>query len=267
MARRLSGMHALVTGASSGIGEALAIELGRAACKVSLSARRRDRLDAVADAIRGAGGEARVFPADLARPGSARALAAEVAREAGPVDLLVSNAGTNGGISNLADKSAEEVRQALELNLAAPLELAHAVLPGMIARGGGTIVSIASVAACFPAPGTSTYVATKRALAALDEVLRVEGRAHGVHVLTVFPGPVDTAMLRATIAADPLAAQMSWMPTGDVATLAKKIRRALERRDGVLVYPEVYGGLRWIAPWMGRLLERAEPLLPRRRGS
>lgn len=257
----LHGSHALVTGASSGIGQALASELSRRKVRVSIAARRSDELAQLVDAIRLKGGEAQAFTVDLSQPGAARDLAQRVQEQVGDIDLLVNNAGVSGGVSLFADKTPEELRRTAEVNFVAPMELAHAVLPGMLQRRHGSIVSVSSINAFMVLPKTSTYVATKRALTAIDEVLRIETAGMGVHVMTVFPGPVDTPMLRSTMAADDRAAQMAKLPVGTVEELARRICRGVEREQDMLVYPQSYALSRWVGPMLGLTLKRlAVPL-------
>lgn len=256
------GKHALVTGASSGIGEGVALELARAGARVSLAARRAEQLADLARRIHEAGGVAEVLPADLSVPGSGRELGRR-ALALGQVDVLVNNAGTLGGVSVFVDKTPEQLREAAELNFVQPMELLHIVLPTMIARGSGSVVSVSSVSAFAATPKSSTYIATKRAIAALDEVLRTELHDKCVHVLTVYPGPVTTPMLTQSLAGDPFTSNLRFLPTGDVTTLARKIRRAIERRQDVVVYPASFGGLRWTSPMIGPAMQALGPLLDR----
>lgn len=249
----LIGSHALVTGASSGIGEAIALELAAKGARVSLAARREENLADLAGRIRARGGTAEIFPTDLTKKGAPRKLAKDAEKKLGPVDILINNAGDSGGIEMFQDKTPEAVRRTIELNFAVPTELAHAVIGGMIDRDHGTLVSVASVSAFFPSPRASTYVATKRGLWGLDEVLRCELAGSGVNVLTVFPGPVQTDMLQKALDSD-YGAQMKRMPRGNVTELAQLVRQAIEERRANLVYPGSYAAIRWLTPFLGAAL-------------
>jgi short-subunit dehydrogenase len=174
----------------------------------------------------------------------------------------VNNAATSGEMSAFVDKDAGAVRATFELNLLSPVELAHVLLPGMVGRGAGAVVSVSSVSAWAPTPKSATYVATKRALAALDEVLRLELEGTGVHVVSVFPGPVRTPMLEKTLQ-DPLGANLRRLPTGNVEEMARRIRIAIEQRRDVVVYPDAFRPLRWLQPALGPLARLGGPLLAR----
>lgn len=252
----LDGRHVLVTGASSGIGEALARELARAGARLTLVARRRDKLEALAAEL----GSATALPWDLAAARGGRLLGEALVAEHPPVDVLVNNAGTSGEISLLVDKSAASVRDTFELNLLAPVELLHALLPGLMARRSGVIVNVSSVSAWAPTPRSATYVASKRALTAVDEVLRLELVGSGVHVLSVFPGPVETPMLAKTLS-DPFGASLGRLPTGTADELARRVRRAIERGQEHLVYPAAFAPVRLLSPLVGAIMQRVGPLL------
>jgi len=255
----LKGLHAVVTGASAGIGEATAKEFARAGVKVSLVARRRERLEALAAEVKRLGAAAaHVFPADLSVPGQAAKLAAEIEKSAGPVDILVNNAGQSGGVSTFADADPKDLRSAIEVNFSSPVELARALLPGMLARGKGALVSVSSGFAFVAVPGSAIYCSTKAALSMLDDVLRSETHGTGVHVLSVYPGPVDTDMLRGTakaLGSDGLPP----VPKGTPDELARRIRAALEKGQETLHYPAVYAVAPVLGPAAAPLLKRIGP--------
>jgi short-subunit dehydrogenase len=179
---------ALVTGASSGIGEALARRLARDGRHVALVARRADRLEAVARELRDRHHvEAHVVPSDLTAPGGAHALVDDLERRGLVVDWLVNNAGfgTAGRFDRLpVEREVEEVR----LNVEALVELTGRCLPGMVARGRGAVINVSSVAAFAPSPGMATYSATKAFVLSFSEAIAAELRGTGVHVLCVCPG-------------------------------------------------------------------------------
>jgi uncharacterized protein len=183
---------ALITGASSGIGAVFAEALASAGSDVVLVARSTDKLQALAaQLVERHARQVHVIPLDLAQAGAGATLSAAVAALGLKVDLLINNAGfgTTGPFEEQdAAREAEEVR----LNAGAVVELAHAFLPGMLARGRGGIINVASVAAFQPMPYFAVYAATKAFVYAFSDALWAECRGRGVHVMAVCPGPVDT---------------------------------------------------------------------------
>jgi hypothetical protein len=180
---------ALVTGASSGIGAALARRLARDGRHLALVARRGDRLDALARELEEAHGiGAHVFAADLVQPGAVQALAVEVDRRGLVVDWLVNNAafGTIGRFDRLP---LERELQQVRLNVTVVVELAGQYLPGMVARGRGVVMNIASMSGFAPAPQMATYGASKAFVLSFSEAIASELAGTGVHVLCVCPGP------------------------------------------------------------------------------
>ncbi|MCC6849624.1 MAG: SDR family oxidoreductase [Deltaproteobacteria bacterium] len=178
----------LITGASSGIGEALARRLAGERRPVALVARRTDKLERLAGELRAAhGGEVQVLTADLAKPGAGAALEAEVGRRGMVVDWLVNNAGfgTHGRFHELP--VARELEE-IQLNVAALVELTGRFLPAMVERRRGAVVNVASVGGFGPGPFMATYCATKAFVLSFTESLAAELRDTGVHVLCVCPG-------------------------------------------------------------------------------
>jgi len=143
-------------------------------------------------------------------------------------------------VDNFAATDMERAEQLLRVNLHSPLHLTRAVLPDMLARKSGTIVDIASLSAIAPTPGMVYYNAAKAGLAAASESLRGEIRGSGVHVVTIYPGPVETAMGRAGYAALEQTASARATPQGTPDVLAKLIRRAVEKRKSRVIYPWIY---------------------------
>lgn len=252
--------HAVITGASSGIGEAVVRELARAGWRVTLVARRRERLESIADEL---GPSAMALGADLCAINDLEAWFDAIERQAGPVDLLVNNAGTVA-VGRFIDIDPGEARRVLDLDLAIPLSMCRAVLPRMLARRSGTVVNIASTGALAPNPGMVDYCAAKAGLAAASEALHGELRGSGVHVVTVYPGPIATQMLRAATAGYPPVRAVTLLPTGTAATLARRIRRAVERRRARVIYPRPYALFRYLPAIVRRLLDwLTPPPLPR----
>jgi short-subunit dehydrogenase len=248
-------MHVLITGASAGIGAALAREFARAGAQLTLAARRRDLLDALAAEL---GVKSHVAAVDLGDPDAAVAMLVAAEAALGPVDVLINNAGVQI-IEAAAETEPARGRALLDLDLVTPLLLTRAVLPAMVARGAGTIVDVASAAGLAPTPGMWWYNAAKGGLAAASESLRGELRRTGVHVVTVYPGPVDTAMGRAGYLAYPPSPTVKLLPEGDAATLARLVRRAVERRRARVIYPWFYTLTRWFPTVSRWFLDIATP--------
>jgi len=185
------GPVAIVTGASSGIGAASALALAAAGFRVVLAARREELLAALAERIAASGGTALGVATDLADGEATERLVARTREAFGRVDLLVNNAGFSlaGAIEQL---TRDEVRRTFEVNLLAGLQLAGEVTPLMRAQGGGRIVQIGSLAARVPAPLAVPYAATKAALEAATDGLRLEVSRWGIDVCLVIAGFVDT---------------------------------------------------------------------------
>ncbi len=181
-------MQALLTGASSGIGAALAPRLAAAGYDLVLVARRRERLDALADELRAAHGrEVTVLAVDLAADGAYRRVA-----EAAPApDVLVNNAGV-GTFGSILRSDAGTQALMVRLNCEALTGLTAACLPGMVERGSGVVVNVSSVAGFQPLPFYATYGASKAYVIALSEALDEELAGTGVRVVAVCPGPVPT---------------------------------------------------------------------------
>jgi hypothetical protein len=180
--------RALVTGASSGIGEAFARQLAARGTALVLVARRRDRLDALAAEV---GVPTEVLAADLGDPADLRRVEERVAATTDPVDLLVNNAGfgTTGSFATLdVEREDEEVR----VNVLAVVRLTRAALPGMVQRGHGAVVNVSSLAAFQPDPGNATYGASKAFVLSFSEALAEELRTTGVRVQALCPGYTRT---------------------------------------------------------------------------
>jgi len=178
---------ALVTGASSGIGEAMAELLGAAGIPTVIVARRADRLHELAERFP----SFEVLAADLASPQGLAAVVARVLDEANPVDLVVNNAGfgTSGAFHEL---DADRLDQEVQLNVAALTRLSHAALQAMMPRGRGYLLNVSSVASFQPAPKLAVYAATKAYVTSLTESLHEEARGTGVHVTALCPGLTRT---------------------------------------------------------------------------
>jgi NADP-dependent 3-hydroxy acid dehydrogenase YdfG len=199
MAEQLTGTVALVTGASSGIGEATATALARDGASVVLVARRRDRLDALWKRIGEAGGDALVIDTDVTVESSARDAVRRVISQFGRLDILINNAGVML-LGRVLGADTSQWRQMLDINVAALMTLTHAALPHLLEaaeqepRHLADIVNISSVAGRVARQGSAAYNASKWAVNAFSEALRQEVTARHVRVGLVEPGAVDTEL-------------------------------------------------------------------------
>lgn len=252
--------HALVTGASSGIGRTLARALAAEGWTLTLVARREQQLRELADSLPT---ECLVRPADLSEGSAVSEVLAHAVAALGPVDLLVNNAGLQV-IGPTSEVDPERGAASLRLNLEIPVRFWTAVLPGMLERRAGTIVNIASMAALAPTPGMSWYNASKAGLAGASEALAGELQGTGVRVLTVYPGIIaSTAMGQSGLDAygDNLA--LSLQPRGTEEELARRILRAVDRGQRRLIYPWIYWTARWFPAVTRWVMDLATPSLHR----
>jgi len=197
---------ALITGASRGLGAALARELAGRGARVVLVARQREELEAVARSIRESGGEAHALVADVADQHAVYPLAGTAAELVGPIELLIHNASELGPtpLRLLLDSECEDLERVLAVNLVGPFRLTKALGGSMALRGRGTIVHVSSDASVNAYPTWGPYSASKAALDQLGRVLAVELAPHGVRVLSIDPGDMNTAMHAAAVPdADP----------------------------------------------------------------
>jgi len=186
---------ALVTGASSGIGAAVARALARAGAAVVLAARRSERLEELADEITADGGNAMVQVTDVTRRNEVEALAQRARDAHGRIDVLVNNAGVMP-LSPLASGRVEDWDRMVDVNIKGVLYGLAAVLPTMLEQGGGHIVNVGSLAGRRPFPGGTVYSATKFAVRALTAGIQLELSAeHGIRVTDVQPGVVATELM------------------------------------------------------------------------
>lgn len=241
--------HIVITGASSGIGAALARELGRTGAKITLVARRKELLDGLAAEI---GPSCRAIAHDLADAERCIDWLPEAEAAHGPIDVLINNAGMDyTGATVSAD--VELCRKMFQLNMLTPVSLMRRLLPEMLARKSGMIVNVTSVAALVPPPLKSHYGASKAGLAAFSEATRGELKRSGVHLLTVYPGPIKTPMGDEAYAAFGGREKVPKVPEGTPEVMARLIRRAMEKRKKRLIYPRFYLLSYWF-PWLGRRL-------------
>jgi short-subunit dehydrogenase len=223
----LSGRTALLTGATGGLGRAIAAALAGHGAKLILSGRSPEALEAMTAELAGDGH--RVLPADLAEPGAAERLAAE----AGAVDVLVANAGLPG-TGRLPDFAPEELAAALRVNLEAPMLLARGLEPAMLERGSGHMVFISSLSGKSATPLSSVYNATKFGLRGFALGLRADLNPLGIGVSLVSPGTIREAGMYADSGADPIPG----LGTGSPLQVADAVVNAIEKnRVEVTVAP------------------------------
>jgi short-subunit dehydrogenase len=219
---------ALVTGASSGIGRGLALELGRRGAAVGVLARREDALREVVKEIEAHGGKAVALPADVTEANAVRAAVDELLRRFGPIDLLIANAGV-GATTAAGQLEPEEVSKVFSVNVIGVVNCVTAVIPRMIERGGGQLAVISSLAAYRGLPKSAAYCASKAAVSALFESLRLDLQPRGIDVTIIHPGFIKTQLTAGRQAKLPFLME--------VDDAANKMIRAIEKRKVSYAFP------------------------------
>ena len=210
----------LVTGASSGIGAALAERFARAGFNLVLVARSEDKLKQQSRALAAAHGiRAWVAPADLSQPDAARQLAAQMKRARRPIDVLVNCAGVLAH-GSFIDMEATRHRELIDLNVSGLTDMLACFVPGMVERGGGRVLNVASIAAFQPVPMLATYAATKAYVLSLTESLAEELRGTGVSVTALCPGITATPMLSHAEQSSPALGRLPSFVIGGVDAVA-----------------------------------------------
>jgi NADP-dependent 3-hydroxy acid dehydrogenase YdfG len=189
----LDGRRAAITGASSGIGEATALAMAREGAAVAVGARRKDRVDALAERIAGEGATVHGFAVDVGDEDAARGFVGDAAAAMGGIDVLVNNAGVML-LGPVEGADTEEWRRMVNVNLLGLLYCTHAALPLMREGGGGHIVNVSSVAGRAANAGSAVYNLTKFGVTAFSEALRQEALYSNIRVTCVEPGFVDTEL-------------------------------------------------------------------------
>ena len=190
---RLDGRVAVVTGASKGLGKAIALALGGAGARVAMVARSRAQIEEAATAARAAGADAEPFVADVTDEAQVAALAAAVSGRFSKVNILVNNAGVNVR-KNLTEFTLEEWRHVVDTNLTGVFLMCRAFLPLMKGHGYGRILNLTSIMSHIALPGRTAYCASKAGLLGLTRALALEVAAEGITVNGVSPGPFATEM-------------------------------------------------------------------------
>jgi short-subunit dehydrogenase len=231
---RESGGTVLVTGASSGIGEALASVFAEHGHDLVLVARSADKLEQLADQlVADHGVVVAVRTVDLSKPRSAGKLADGLRREGWEIDVLVNNAGVlqHGAF---AEMSPGDHQRMIQLNVAGMTDLLACFLPDMLERGAGRILNVASIASFLPVPSLATYAATKAYVLSLGEALAEELRGSGVTVTTLCPGVTDTHMMNDAMASSE-GLKLPRMVIGDAESVARDGFRACMKGETVEV--------------------------------
>lgn len=224
----------LITGASSGIGRALAVELARRGAATGLLARREELLREVVAEIEARGGRALSLPADVTDRDSVVASAERLREKFGPVDVLVANAGV-GGLTADVRRQVDRIAEVINVNLLGAANAVAAVLPEMLERGRGHLVAISSLAGYRGLPKSASYSASKAALTAMFESLRLDLRDAGVAVSIIKPGFIKTPLTAHRKAKLPFLLEL------DDAT--RKIVNAIEARRTSYAFPWQLAGL------------------------
>jgi short-subunit dehydrogenase len=231
---------AVITGASSGIGRALATALAARGARVGVTARRAELLGELVREVRAAGGTIEAAPADVADRVAIESAISALCEKLGPADLLIANAGV-GVSSGVGPHHVEVVEQTMRVNFLGVVYAFDAVLDGMLSRGSGHLVAVSSLAAFKGLPGSAAYCASKAAVNAYCEGLRIELRPRGVAVTAVCPGFVATPMTESN------ARPMPMLMRPDEA--ARRILVALRRKPAVFAFPWPMRVLMEVAKW------------------
>jgi len=248
---RLKNARVIVTGASSGIGRAIAVEFGRRGARLALASRNRPALQEVAASIKAQGGSAVVIQTDVTAQGAVEEMADAAIRELGGIDILVNNAG-RGMSAAIGDASAADVEALFGLNVIAAAAAVRAVLPTMRSQGAGMIINISSMAGRVVIPRIGYYSASKFALTAIGDALRMEEGHRGIKVMNVFPGTTRSSFGENRLGLRGRQAHQV-LPPVSAEKVARRIASAVER-DQRSVYiswfPDRAGlAVNWLAGW------------------
>jgi len=218
----------MITGASSGIGRGLALELGIRGAKLGLVARRADALQEIVRETESIGSKALALPADVKNADSVRVAADRLRSEFGPIDLLIANAGV-GATTDAAEIQPGEVARVINVNVIGAANSVAAVVPDMVAQGRGQLVAISSLAAYRGLPKSAAYCASKAAVSAFFESLRLDLQPRGIDVTIIHPGFIKTPLTAGRHAQMPFLMELN--------DAVKKIIHAIEQRRKSYAFP------------------------------
>ena len=218
----------MITGASSGIGRGLALELARRGAKVGLIARRSELLAEIVKQVEAEGGRAIPLVADVQDATAMREAADRLRQEFGPIDIMIANAGI-GATTDAASLEPGEVARTLSVNVIGAACSVAAVVPEMIERGHGQLVAISSLAAYRGLPKSASYGASKAALSAFFESLRLDLQPRGIAVTIIHPGFIKTPLTAGREAKMPFLMELD--------TAVNKIVRAIEKKRKSYAFP------------------------------
>ncbi len=254
----------LLTGASSGLGEALAHELAASGAKLALASRDQARLEQVAAVCREKGAASvRIYSLDVTRASDAERVLDQVRRDLGGLDVLVNNAGVHA-FARVAEMPEGLFREALEVNLFGPLRLIQGALPAL-RRAQGMVVNIGSNLSFRAIPTGGAYSASKGALARLSEALRDEEAVHGVHVLHACPGVVLTRLRENALThnvSPPAQAGLPYPRTAQATAKDIVLGMGAKRREVISAAWPVKFWVKILVPWFGGFLDRRMRVRP-----
>lgn len=214
MSEKLKGRTAVITGASKGIGKAMAVAMAAEGCTIALVSRNREQLEGVATEIAAAGGQAGVFPADVTSEEQVRRIEGEIVARFGKVNILINNAGINVRKA-VPEFTLAEWRLVMDTNLTAAFLMCRSFIPHMTGQKYGRILNTTSVMSWVSLPGRAAYSASKSALLGLTRALALELAAEGITANGISPGPIATELNRPLMENAELSAQfLSNVPLG-----------------------------------------------------
>jgi short-subunit dehydrogenase len=249
---RLRDKTVIVTGASSGIGRETAIAFAHADANLVLASRNEQALNTLAAELAPLGRRILVIPTDVTQRATVEAMVQRVAAEMGSVDILVNNAGL-GLNALLAEGSMTNIRRLFEVNVFGALHCIQAVVPYMRKQGSGQIINVSSVAGKIATPRHGAYAATKFALTAISDALRLELADYGIIVITVYPGVTDTPFgenVLKEVEVPPVPAIVRGVPARRVASAIVRAARWQKREVYVTVADRMAVGLKNLSPCM-----------------